>query len=144
MIRRALAAAVLLVVLGGRSVSAQADQVTVQGSGFVVSLSTAEVAVAGNPIDVTVVLTPRGDYKVNDEYPISLQVQEPADVEVPRTPLRRAGATTVRHDRAVFIVQVTPKAAGDKALAFGLKFALCTSVACEPRKESIDVTLRVH
>lgn len=144
MIKPTIAAATLVAVLGATAVPARADQATISGSGFVVSMSTVEPAVAGNPIDVTIVLTPRGEYKVNDEYPISLQVQGPGDVVVPRAPLRRADATVVRHDRAAFTVQVTPKAAGAKALAFGFKFALCTAVTCEPRKETLAFTLRVR
>lgn len=132
-----------IALVGALAGPARADDGVVQGDGFVVAV-TAAPAVAGSLVAVTVVLTPSAGYKVNDEYPLSLQIQGPADVAVPKARLLRADATSVRHDRAVFTVPVTPKVAGDKALSFTFKFALCTTTTCEPRKQALGFTLRVR
>lgn len=122
---------------------AAADEETVQGPGYVLAVSTAEVAVAGHPVDVTITLRPLGGYKVNDEYPLSIRVQAPDSVHVARPALTRADAKAFDHDRAVFVVPVTARSAGDKALSFAARFAVCTPSTCEPGKQTVDFRLRV-
>lgn len=121
---------------------AAADTQRWAGDGFVITASTPEQAVAGAPVAVDLVLTPAGGYKVNDEYPIAVEIAAPADVAVAKAKLVKADAK-VHHDKAAFHITLTPRAAGAKLVGLKLKFALCTDTTCEPRKHEVALKLDV-
>jgi len=130
-----------LVALAGSP--AAADEVFTSAEGFSLTISTERPATAGQATEVLVVLTPRMGFKVNQEFPISLRVKAPEDVDVPDASLDKSDAT-VSSTRAEFRVAMTPRATGDKNLTFSLRFAVCTEKTCEPRKETVDFKLRVR
>src|SRR5687767_5217023 len=55
-----------------------------------------------------IVLTPRGNYHVNEEFPITVTVTGPAGVAFPKTTLERADAADFGEQRARFDVPFTP------------------------------------
>lgn len=120
---------------------AAADTQRWSGDGFVLT-AVAAAPVAGAALDVRLELTPRGGYQVNDEYPTAIEVIAPADVAVAKAKLGR-GDGSVRHERAVFRLALTPKTAGAKRVGLKLKFALCTDATCEPRKQQVELLLSV-
>ena len=121
---------------------AAADTQRWAGDGFVDTATTAEQPVAGAPVGVRLELTPSGGYKVNEEYPIAVEIVAPADVAAAKTKLGKADAS-VRHERAAFQLTLTPRTAGAKVVALKLRFALCTDATCEPRKHAVDLKLDV-
>ncbi len=138
MLRALLATA----LLAAAPALAAADTQRWTGDGFVVTAITADQPVAGAAVDVRLELTPSGGYKVNEEYPIAVEIVAPADVAAAKTKLGKADAT-VRHERAVFRLALTPRTAGAKQVALKLRFALCTDTTCEPRKHAVDLKLDV-
>ncbi len=137
-----LRTAIVATLLAAAPALAAADTQRWAGDGFAVTATTAEQAVAGAPLDVRLELTPSGGYKVNEEYPIAVEIVAPADVTATKTKLGKADAS-VRHERAAFQLRLTPKAAGAKVVALKLRFALCTDTTCEPRKHAVDLKLDV-
>lgn len=121
---------------------ALADTQRWAGDGFVVTATTVDQPVAGATVEVGLVVTAAGGYKVNDEYPIAVEIAAPADVGVAKAKLGRADAT-IRGDRATFQLALTPTAAGAKRIGLKLKFALCTDTTCEPRKHAVELKLDV-
>ncbi|MBK9033872.1 MAG: hypothetical protein IPL61_21820 [Myxococcales bacterium] len=121
---------------------ALADTQRWSGDGFVVTATTTDQPVAGAAVEVGLVVTAGGGYKVNDEYPIAVEITAPTDVGVAKAKLGR-GDATISHDRATFRLALTPKVAGDKRIGLKLKFALCTDTTCEPRKHSVELKLDV-
>ncbi len=138
------AAFVLLLALAMMSGPALADEEVVQGHDYDVTVTSAGAATAGKPAEITVVLTTYSGRKVNAEFPISLRVVAPADVDVPRAKLERGDAHEVGAQRAEFRFAVTPKTAGDKPLTLTFRFATCTSTQCESSKETIAFKLRTR
>ena len=134
--------AIVATLLGIAPALAAADTQRWAGDGFAVTATTAEQAVAGAPLDVRLELTPSGGYKVNEEYPIAVEIVAPADVAAAKTKLGKADAS-VRHERAAFQLTLTPRTAGAKVVALKLRFALCTDATCEPRKHAVDLKLDV-
>lgn len=121
---------------------AWADTQRWTGDGFVVTATTNEQAVAGAAVGVGLVVTAGAGYKVNDEYPIAVEITAPADVSVVKAKLGRADAT-IRGDRATFQLALTPRTVGAKRIGLKLKFALCTDTTCEPRKHTVELKLDV-
>jgi hypothetical protein len=137
-----LRTAIVATLLRHRPALAAADTQRFAGDGFVITATTAEPPVTGSPLAIVVDLTPTGGYKVNEEYPISLELTAPADVTTAKAKLGR-GDAKVAASGARFTFQVTPKSAGDKRVGAKLKFALCTDTTCEPRKHAVDLKLDV-
>lgn len=121
---------------------AAADVQRWTGDGFVVTAITADQPVAGAAVEVGLIVAAGAGYKVNEEFPTSVEITAPADVGVAKAKLGR-GDATIRHDRATFRLALTPRAAGDKRVGLKLKFALCTDTTCEPRKHSVELKLDV-
>lgn len=121
---------------------ATADSQRWSGDGFVVTASTRETAVAGATVDVELVVTPSGGYKVNREYPSAVEIAAPADVSVAKTRLVRADGS-IDHARATFHLALTPRTAGTKQIGLKLRFALCTDSTCEPRRHEASLRLDV-
>lgn len=135
--------ALVFAALCATTAVASADVQRFAGDGFVITATTAEPPVTGSPLAIVVELTPTGGYKVNQEYPISLELTAPADVTTAKAKLGR-GDAKVQASGARFTLQVTPKSAGDKRLGAKLKFALCTDSTCEPRKHAVELRLTVR
>ncbi|MEZ4401015.1 MAG: hypothetical protein R3B06_13400 [Kofleriaceae bacterium] len=113
------------------------------GDGFALHAEVSDKATAGAPLAVGLTLTPSPGYKVNEEFPTSIEIVAPADVTVAKAKLGR-GDGSVTHARASFQFVLTPKTAGDREVTLKVKFALCTPTTCEPRKESVQLKLTVR
>lgn len=135
--------AIILAALSATTALAHADVQRFAGDGFVVTATTAEPAVVGAPLTVELTLTATSGYKVNQDYPIGLELTTPADVVATKSKLGKADAR-LAHDAARFTVTLTPKAAGAKVVGAKFKFALCTDTTCEPRKHAVDLRLAVR
>ncbi len=137
-IRTMLLLALLLIIAR----PARADEESVRSDSYEIAVSTTRPATVDQPAEISVVLVAVGPYKVNQEFPISLRVTGPGDVDLPSAKLQKADAD-VSEKRAEFRVTVTPRATGDKGLTFALRFAVCTAKRCAPAKETITFRLRV-
>jgi hypothetical protein len=81
---------------------------------------------------------PRGAYHMNTEFPIALDVQAPAGVDV-------RAVQTERFDEQglVFAVPLHVRTGGKKRFGGTVEFAVCGDAACAPQKVPVDFTLDV-
>lgn len=91
-----------------------------------------------------IVLTPRGNYHVNEEFPITVTVSGPAGVAFPKSTLERGDAAEFGEQRARFDVPFTPSAPGEHRVEAKVSFAVCTPENCIPDERTLAVLLPVR
>src|SRR5690242_5365957 len=85
-------------------------------------------------------ITPGPGYHVNKEYPASAKVVAPAGVTVDKDKLPPSAVAETALD---FEIPYTPNEAGKKTFTGELKFAVCSSNSCDPKKEALNFTIDV-
>ncbi len=89
-------------------------------------------------------LTPKGEYHVNEEYPIAIELKAPAGVTLPKASLAKADAAEFSASTARFDVPVTPTAAGEHRVTAKVSFAVCTPENCMPDERTLELALAVQ
>jgi hypothetical protein len=91
-----------------------------------------------------ITLTPRGEYHVNQEYPIRVEIEGPDAVGLAKSELERADAAEFGEERARFDVPFTPSAAGEHPVRAKIEFAVCTEENCVPDERTLALNLPVE
>jgi hypothetical protein len=91
-----------------------------------------------------ITLTPKGEYHVNEEYPLAIQVSAAAGVTVPKAELAKSDAAEVTAKTARFDVPVTPTQAGEHRVTAKVSFAVCTPENCMPDERTLELALLVQ
>lgn len=98
----------------------------------------------GEAGDFQIRLTPRGNYHVNQEYPMSIEVRAPDAVELPSPTLARTDAETYEEQLASFKVPFVPGQAGTHRVTADVDFAVCTPETCVPERRTLALVLPVN
>jgi hypothetical protein len=98
---------------------------------------------AGTEGHFAVRLTPRGNYHVNQDYPLSITLTGPSGVTFPHATVTREQAQTMTEQLAVFDVPFT-STAGAQHLTALVDFAVCTPEACMPDTRTLAIDLTVQ
>jgi hypothetical protein len=85
-------------------------------------------------------ITPGPGFHVNKEYPAAAKVVAPAGVTVDKD---KVPPTKVEEAGMDFEVGYTANEAGKKTFTGELKFAVCSSNSCDPKKEALNFTVDV-
>ena len=99
---------------------------------------------AGKLSSFAVSLKPRGEYHVNQDYPMSISITPSAGVEFPKTQIGKPEAAEFGDNIARFDVPFTGKAAGKHTVVANVKFAVCTPENCVPDERTLAVVLPVE
>ena len=100
-------------------------------------------AAAGRPSVAKVRIEPRGEFHMNVDYPASLAVDAPADVDVVTGNQRSTDAKRFDGDALEFAVPFTAHSRGPKHFEGTVEFAVCGAQACAPEKVPVDFTVDV-
>lgn len=86
----------------------------------------------------------RGEWHVNQEFPIRVKLKPAAALGVAHTALEREDAHAFDEQKAIFKVAVKPEASGLHAVACEISFAMCTDENCvlETRNLALDVRVQ--
>ena len=98
---------------------------------------------AGSEGHFTIRLTPRGNYHVNQDYPLTITLTGPAGVTFPRATVTPEQAQTMTEQLALFDVPFTSSAGAQHVTAL-VDFAVCTPEACMPDTRTVAIDLAVH
>jgi hypothetical protein len=98
---------------------------------------------AGTEGHFTIRLTPRGNYHVNQQYPMSITLTGPAPVSFPNTTIAADHAATFTEQLAQFDVPFTATAGSHHVTAL-VDFAVCTPEACMPDTRTVAIDLSVN
>jgi hypothetical protein len=88
-------------------------------------------------------LTPRGEYHVNQDYPISIALQGDDGLSFPKSQLAKADAAKFGEKLARFDVPFTAAKAGDHRVEAKVRFAVCTKENCVPDERTLALMLPV-
>ena len=91
----------------------------------------------------SVVVTPKGAFHVNTEYPVKLKLTAPDGVTLEKDTLRGADAKRFEKAGLDFEVAFTAAASGKKTFFGELKFAVCTDTECKPTTEKVSFDVDV-
>ena len=89
-------------------------------------------------------LKPRGEYHINQDFPMSVSVQSASGIEFPKAKLDKPQAAEFGEQLARFDVPFTAKAAGAHKVEALVKFAVCTPENCVPDERTLAVVLPVE
>lgn len=115
-----------------------------QGESYSLSLTAEEGYQAGALSSFAIDLTPRGEWHVNQEYPIHIDVAGQDGITLPKAELERADAATFTERAVRFLVPFTPATAGQPKVAAKVSFAMCTAENCIFHDETVALALPVQ
>ncbi len=110
---------------------------------YVVHASFPAGAKVGAESPVTIRLTPKTGWKINQEFPTKLKVVVPEGVAMEKDTLAASDAGTFSEKNAVFVLKVNPATAGAKEFSASFRFAVCTDATCDPKKAELAWKLDV-
>ena len=88
-------------------------------------------------------LEPRGQFHVNQEYPIEISLKGDAETSFPKASLAKPDAAQFDEKKARFDVPFTATAAGDHKIMANVKFAVCTDENCVPDERDLALAVAV-
>ena len=104
-------------------------------------LSPAEFS-AGAEGAVTVKVHPKKGWHFNLDFPTSVKVEAPDGLKLAKAVQNLDDATSKSEEEgATWAIKVTPEKAGAATLKCNVKFAVCTETTCDPKKETLALTL---
>jgi hypothetical protein len=99
---------------------------------------------AGAETVARVVVRPGKGFHMNKDFPTKLTLELPAGVSSPKPVLVPADAESFSDDELAFAIKLTAVSAGDYSIPATLKFAVCTDSTCNPKKQSLALSLKVQ
>jgi hypothetical protein len=108
-------------------------------SSFKVAVEVPAGVAAGAEAVAKVTVTPGEGYKVNEEYPSRLTLEAPTGVTLAKLVLEKEDAQALDKHQLAFAVKLTPGQAGSYKINGSLKFAVCTTSTCDPKKQAIAI-----
>jgi hypothetical protein len=94
--------------------------------------------------EVEVALERRGEWHVNQEYPMRVDLRAGPGVTLKRNELVKADAKEFGEDKVRFLVGVEPSATGEHEVTCDVSFAMCTEENCILEKRTVSMQLKVE
>jgi hypothetical protein len=94
--------------------------------------------------EVEIALEGRGEWHVNQEYPIRVDLKASPGVALKKNELVKDDAKEFGEDKVRFLVAVEPSAAGDHEVTCDVSFAMCTEENCILEKRTVAMQLKVE
>jgi hypothetical protein len=110
---------------------------------YVVNANVPASATTGADTVVTINLTPKTGWKINQEFPTKLKVTAPEGVSLASDTQSASDADKFSEKAAVFQVKFKAESAGDKKFTADFRFAVCTDATCDPKKAALAWNLPV-
>jgi hypothetical protein len=98
----------------------------------------------GHTGDVEIALEGRGDWHVNQEYPIRVDLKAGSGVALQKTELLKEDAKEFGEKKVRFLAGVQPSSAGEHELSCDVSFAMCTEENCILERRTVAMQLRVE
>jgi hypothetical protein len=136
-----------LVAIGGereKVFPAAGGATAAESESYILKLAAPATVAKGAEGVVTLEIQPKKGWHLNKEYPTKLSVTPPAGVTLKKAEQVLADATSWTEQSGVFNISFNATAAGSKAFAGKLKFAVCTETTCDPKKETLAWTVAVE
>jgi hypothetical protein len=112
-------------------------------SSFELSANVAGPYHIGEKSRIAIVLLPRGQYHINQQYPTSVTLDAPKTLSIEKTRFVRNDASEFSEQRAKFDIPFSSSEKGEHKLNAQVSFAVCTSKTCVPFQKNLSVTVKV-
>ena len=117
----------------------------IETGSFTLEVSPAQpIYAAGKPGELEIALESRGEWHVNEEYPIRVDLQAAPGVALPKAELVKEDAKEFGLEKVRFLAAVEPEATGEHEVTCDVSFALCTEENCILEKRTLAMTLEVE
>jgi hypothetical protein len=118
---------------------------SIETGSFLLAVAPAQPGYAvGKAGQVEIALEGRGEWHVNQEYPIRVDLKAAPGVTLTKNELVKDDAKEFGEDRVRFLAAVEPSAAGDHAVTCDVSFAMCTEENCILEKRTVVMQLKVE
>lgn len=97
---------------------------------------------SGQQGEVDVILVSKGNFHVNDKYPIKLKLAPNSAIKYP-APVVTKDQVTLERTRAVMKVVLTPTSGGKQRVAGEFAFSICTDDVCLMEKRDLEQAIDV-
>ncbi len=110
---------------------------------FALSLAPGKAGFAvGKAGELQIQLEGRGDWHVNQDYPIRVKIAADEGLSVHKAELVRADAKRFDEQQVEFLAHVQPSAAGEHGVECEVSFAMCTEENCIREKRTVAMVLK--
>jgi len=99
---------------------------------------------AGELANFAITLLPQGEWHVNQDYPMTVTVEGPTELEFAKLELEQGDAAEFGDERARFDVPFTAKVAGSHRVSAHVSFAVCTPETCIQDDKTLALNLPVE
>lgn len=111
---------------------------------FALELTAPKSSSTGEPAPIAITIERRGDFHINLEYPLRIELGGSHGATIAKSTLAAADASELNEERAHVETQASWSASGRHWLAARVQFAVCTPDTCVPREETVAVQLDVQ
>ncbi len=115
----------------------------VTDTSFQLTLESQPTYTSGEAGTVKLLISPRGGYHVNLDYPVRIDFSGPEAIKLVKANLGKPDAAEFSEERARFEVGFTAEAGSHELLA-DVDFAVCTKETCLPEQRTLAVVLNVQ
>jgi len=98
----------------------------------------------GKTGEVEIALEGRGDWHVNQEYPIRVDLKAAPGVALEKSELVKDDAKEFGEEKVRFLAGVEPSAAGEHDVTCDVSFAMCTEENCILEKRTVAMQIKVE
>ena len=99
---------------------------------------------AGKAGEVEIALEGRGEWHVNQEYPIRVDLKGAPELKFAKTELVKDDAEEFGDEKVRFLAAVEPSTAGEHEVSCDVSFAMCTEENCILEKRTVAMKLEVQ
>lgn len=117
---------------------------TIEDPSFELKLVPSGPYAAGKLASFGVSLVPKGEYHVNQDFPMTIAIKAPDGVTLPKAKLEKGDAAEFAEKKARFDVPFTAAAAGEHRVECDINFAVCTPETCVPDERTLALNLAVE
>ena len=118
---------------------------TIETGSFLLAVTPAQPGYRiGKPGELEIALEGRGEWHVNQEYPIRVDLKAAPGVALKKTELVKDDAKEFGEDKVRFLAAVEPSAAGEHEVTCDVSFAMCTEGNCILEKRTVAMQLKVE
>lgn len=117
----------------------------VETGSFVLEVTSPESELAvGKPGALSIALEGRGEWHVNQEYPIRIDLAADPGAGLQQQSLEKNDAKEFNEEKATFLASLEPVAAGDHEVSCDVSFALCTDENCVLERRTVAMHVKVE
>ncbi|MEM7434690.1 MAG: hypothetical protein AAF436_06020 [Myxococcota bacterium] len=98
----------------------------------------------GKPGAVAIAIEGRGEWHVNQEYPIRIDIEAGPGAGLVDKALGKDDAKEFTEDKAKFLASLEPVEAGDHDVSCDVSFAMCTDENCVLERRTIAMRVKVE